>query len=85
MGTDKKFTPGGRIRENSYQMGAGEDGLKGGDNPAIGVQGGAMLLLDSLFTRASFKNTLQKVQVVQDIRDRLEMHFKYVYVEEQDI
>ena len=32
-------------------MRAGEDSLKGGDNPAIGVQGGAMLLLDPLFKK----------------------------------
>ena len=49
--------PGGGRWKNWYQVGASEDGLNGGDNPAIGVQGGAVLLLDPLFRRV--KNTLQ--------------------------
>ena len=42
-------------RRITNQVRAGEDSLKWGDNPAIGVQGGAVLLLDSLFRKGDFQ------------------------------
>ena len=42
-------------RRITNQLWAGEDSLKWGDNSAIGVQGGAVLLLDSLFRKGDFQ------------------------------